>query len=284
MTEVRPRVKREGSSSPGAGDAGPAKPNVRPDAHASSVIPQRLVLFRVRTILNIVGIVLAVALVVEVVLLSKQVLAWIFIAVFLALALNPAVEWLQAHGLRRRGAAAGLTFLLAIGVIALIGAAFVPTPCTRRTELADALPGYVDDLTKGRGRLGFLERRYQVVEKVQKADQGRRRDKLLGLSDTALAVTKGIVTAIVATITIPFMTLFMLLEGPDWIDRFYAPPARGQPAALGGGRPRHLPHRRRLRDREPAHQPDRRHRRGIVLSRSACPTPSRSGCSWRCST
>ena len=44
---------------------------------------------------------------------------------------------------------------------------------------------------------------------------------VLGFSGTALAVTKGVVTAVVATITIAFLTLFMLLEGPTWVERFY---------------------------------------------------------------
>jgi predicted PurR-regulated permease PerM len=44
--------------------------------------------------------------------------------------------------------------------------------------------------------------------------------RLLGVSGTALAITKGIVTMIVAIVTIMFMTFFMLLEGPAWIERF----------------------------------------------------------------
>ena len=46
--------------------------------------------------------------------------------------------------------------------------------------------------------------------------------KVLGLSGTALAVTKGVITAIFATLTIAFLTLFMLLEGPAWIERLYS--------------------------------------------------------------
>ena len=45
---------------------------------------------------------------------------------------------------------------------------------------------------------------------------------MLGLTGTAVAITKGIITAIVAVVTIMFMTVFMLLEGPAWVERFYA--------------------------------------------------------------
>jgi len=35
-----------------------------------------------------------------------------------------------------------------------------------------------------------------------------------------LAVAKGVVNAVLATVTIAFMTFFMLLEGPGWVDSF----------------------------------------------------------------
>ena len=38
----------------------------------------------------------------------------------------------------------------------------------------------------------------------------------------AISVAKGIITIVVASITIAFMTFFMLLEGPDWIERLYS--------------------------------------------------------------
>src|SRR5205814_6932531 len=36
------------------------------------------------------------------------------------------------------------------------------------------------------------------------------------------SVAKGVVTAVLATVTIVFMTFFMLLEGPNWIERFFS--------------------------------------------------------------
>ena len=89
-------------------------------------------------------------------------------------------------------------------------------------DFVDAVPGYVEDLTAGRGQLGFLEREYHITERVREALSEGGASKLLGISGTALAVTKGVVTAIVATLTITFLTLFMLLEGPAWVERLYS--------------------------------------------------------------
>ena len=97
-------------------------------------------------------------------------------------------------------------------------------------DFVDAVPGYVEDLTAGRGQLGFLEREYQITERVREALAEGGASKLLGLSGTALAVTKGVVTAVIATVTIAFLTLFMLLEGPAWVERLYSLlPAEKQP-------------------------------------------------------
>jgi predicted PurR-regulated permease PerM len=91
-------------------------------------------------------------------------------------------------------------------------------------DLVDAAPGYVQDLTKGRGPLGFLETRYHVVERVRDAVNGGGGGGSSGIASgasTALDVTRSVVTFIAAVVTIVFLTLFMLLEGPAWMERFY---------------------------------------------------------------
>jgi predicted PurR-regulated permease PerM len=46
--------------------------------------------------------------------------------------------------------------------------------------------------------------------------------KVLGLSGAALSVTKSIISIIAATVTIVFLTFFMLLEGESWMNRIYS--------------------------------------------------------------
>jgi predicted PurR-regulated permease PerM len=185
-------------------------------------MPERVIRFRTRTVLVLLGIVLAVAALLQVIWLARQVITWIFIALFLALALNPLVEFLQRHGLRRRGLACGAAYLIVLAVIIGLGGLFIPTLVDEVNNFADALPGYVQDLTEGRGRLGFLEREYNIVERVREAVGEGGASRLLGLSGTAVAVTKGVLTVVVATITIAVLTFFMLLEGHGWIDRFFS--------------------------------------------------------------
>jgi predicted PurR-regulated permease PerM len=133
------------------------------------VSQERVVRFSVRTVLVAIGLVIAAWAALSILAITRQVISWILVSVFLAMALNPAVEWLMRHGVRRRGYAAGITFALALFGIGAIGYAFIPTLVSQVNDLVQALPGYVDDLTKGRGRLGFLETKYEIVEKIRQA-------------------------------------------------------------------------------------------------------------------
>jgi predicted PurR-regulated permease PerM len=182
---------------------------------------ERLVHFRPRTVLVVIGILIAAAAILKILWISRHVVAWIFIATFLALALNPAVDWLERRFGGRRGLATGVVFIAALIVIAGIGALFIPTLVNQVNDFANKVPDYLDDLTKGRGRLGFLQSKYHLVDKARDALREGGARKLFGLSGTALAVTKGVITAVVATVTIAFMTFFMLLEGPSWMERGY---------------------------------------------------------------
>jgi predicted PurR-regulated permease PerM len=185
------------------------------------VVPERLVRFPVRTILTVLGTIIAVAVVLEVIWISRHVIVWILISLFLALALNPAVEFFQRHGIRRRGLATGVTYMLALGAIAAIGALFVPTVVNQVSDLVGKVPDYVHDISHGKGRFGFLETKYHLPERIRSAIHKGGAAKVLGLSGAALSITKSVITIVVGTITIAFLTFFMLLEGPKWMERFY---------------------------------------------------------------
>lgn len=182
----------------------------------------RVVRFRARNVGLVLGVAILFLVAVEVVIAARQVLTWTFVAIFLALAINPLVEWMQRRGIRRRGLAVMAAYLTVLIGLVGIGLAFVPTLVDQINHFVDKVPDYVHDLTKGRGPLGFLERDYHIVEKVKEAIRGNTAAKVLGISSAAISVTRSVLSGIAAVVTIAFLTLFMLLEGPAWIDRFYS--------------------------------------------------------------
>jgi predicted PurR-regulated permease PerM len=181
----------------------------------SERIVERAVVFRPRSLLITLGVLLGVAAALEFLLLAQSGLTLIAIALFLALALNPAVAFFERRGLSR-GMAVATVYVLALIVLALLGLVFVPPLVEQIGNFIDAVPDLVDRLTKGRGPLGFLESDYHVVEKARSLTAGKNSDGLTGAAGPAFDVLKGVATTVIGLIIIAFLTLFMLLEGPEW--------------------------------------------------------------------
>src|SRR3954453_11705563 len=154
---------------------------------------ERVVSLRPRTVAMVSGILVGIAAALWVVWIARQVITWVLIALFLALALDPAVRWVQRRGVERRGAAAGLVYVAALLVIAALAAIFIPTLVSQVNKFVDALPGYVSDLTHGRGPFGFLETKYHVVERVRESVKSGG-GNFAGGASAVLDVTRSIAT------------------------------------------------------------------------------------------
>jgi len=181
----------------------------------------RVVTVQPRTVLLVLGLTVLLGLVLLLGYLAWQVLSWILIAILLAAALNPAVEAFERRGLGRAWSAT-IVFALALGVVTALGFLVVPPLVTQVSDFINAVPDFIDDLTAGRGPLGFLQDDYQIVDRIREAIEREGPAGVLGLSEPVLDVVRSVVTAVVGVITIVFLTYFMLLEGPRTIERFLA--------------------------------------------------------------
>jgi predicted PurR-regulated permease PerM len=180
---------------------------------------ERVVSFRPRTVLIVLAVTLVVALVLALVYLTWHIITWVLIAVFLAAALNPAVELFERRGLSR-GWASGVVFLLTLLVLAGLAYLLIPPLVDQIRNFANALPGLISDLTQGRGPFGFLERKYHIVERVRSAIGNGDVGRILGVTGVAAGVAKSVISAVVGTVTVAFLTFFMLLEGRNAVERF----------------------------------------------------------------
>jgi predicted PurR-regulated permease PerM len=173
---------------------------------------ERTVLVRPRTVLSVLGIGLGVAVVVWVLWSARNVVGWIVVAILLAIALDPAVQFFVGKGMRRVYAAL-LAFAIAVVAIGGLFYLVIPPLVDQITEFVQAVPGLLQELSEGRGPFGFLEREYQIVERTREAIEKAGVQGVFGLADPALSVARGVVTAVVGVVTISFMTLFMLIDG-----------------------------------------------------------------------
>src|SRR3954463_6075506 len=91
-------------------------------------------------------VVLAVALAVLLFSALRKPLTWIFIALFLAIALARPVRFFQQW--MRRGLAIAVVYLLPIGIPILLGAPPIPPIVRSVADFAQNVPGYADDLDR----------------------------------------------------------------------------------------------------------------------------------------
>ena len=84
--------------------------------------------------------VLVVALLLHIMSVARQVLVWMLIAVFLSMAINPAVDGLQRRWIKSRTLAVILAMLGVLLAIVAIGALFIPTLIDQVNNFANALP------------------------------------------------------------------------------------------------------------------------------------------------
>lgn len=195
---------------------------------------ERVVIFSLRSVLAVLGLIVGVLASVGFVFLAQNALTLIAISLFLALALNPAVMFFERRGLGR-GLAVAAVFAAAVVTASLLGLVLIPPLVSEVTKFIHGLPGLVSDITKGRGPLGHLAHQYHVVERVQKLTAG---GGLSGAANPVLTFASGVIGTALGVVVIGFVTLFMLLEGRVWRGRLLdllTPRSRPRWQRIGSG-------------------------------------------------
>jgi predicted PurR-regulated permease PerM len=160
-----------------------------------------------RTIVRVIVLVLLAVAAVDVLEHVGRILVWLATSLFLAVALQPAVrlaERRMSHTLAVFAVFAAL-ILLAVAFLALL---IIPI-ASQVDHLRTAAPGYIDDLRHNQ-TINSLNTRYHLV--------ARASDAAKALPNRAFGALSKIVSGVVATITVLFMTLFLLLELPALVD------------------------------------------------------------------
>ena len=185
-----------------------------------------------RNIYRILAIIASFGLLIMIAVAVKRELIWIGTAGFLAIALNPAVEWFSQYITRRhRAPAIALTFLALILVLVILVAALVPPVVRQSRNLVDNLPAYTSSLTTSSNVVGQSIRKYDLVSRV-KSDQAQLVRQVTQFSGSFLSVLRAIFSSLAATVTVLGLTFFMLLEAPGWIETFWLHYRTGERAHL----------------------------------------------------
>jgi predicted PurR-regulated permease PerM len=148
---------------------------------------------------------------VQAIVQARSVIVLIVVALFLAIGLNPTVEWLMARGLRR-GLAIGIVFLGVIGAFVGFGFAVVPPVVEQTDEFVRALPDYLADLRRNPTVRRFDEE-YGVIERAQEyVTSGNLGERLFG---GIVGVGRIVISAVFAAFSLLIMTLYFLAALPS---------------------------------------------------------------------
>jgi predicted PurR-regulated permease PerM len=149
--------------------------------------------------------------------LIRTVLGMLFIAVFLAVALGPAVEFFVRRKIPR-AVAILLTYVALLASVFGLGLLVVPPIVNGVDEFVKNVPGYVDDLRNSKTFREYDDK-YNITPKLrQQAEKlpSHLTDAVSGLR----TVTVGIFGVIVQLVTILVMTFFLLNDGKRML-RFF---------------------------------------------------------------
>jgi len=171
-----------------------------------------------RVVFRSVLIVLCVLIAVYVAYLLRKPLGWLVVAGFLAVAMSGPVNFLDRYV--RRGLAIAISYLALFMVPVALGAILVPSIVEAVNDLADNVPGYVDDLqdeVQKSQRLRELDQDYQITQKLSQEAQ-KLPEKLGGAAGTLADLGSGLVSSIFAGVTILILSIFMVSRGRGWVE------------------------------------------------------------------
>lgn len=133
----------------------------------------------------------------------------LLLAIFLAFALEPAVNWLAAHGLRRGAATLlmMLAFLAATVFFAFVIGALV---VEQVRAISDDLPSYVDTVTD------WIEKRFDL-DLSEESDQLKSFgvDNVGGLAGSAFSIFQTFIGVLFQVFTILLFTYYLCARGPQ---------------------------------------------------------------------
>ncbi len=175
-----------------------------------------------RRTLIVIGLALATLLLLFLMRATSQVLTWILIAVFFAVALHPAVNWVERRAaFGKRWLATLMVFLVALVLIGGLVTLFVVPLIREGSQVVADFPKIVDDARNGRGPVGGLIERYNLLEYAQN-NADRFREYATGLGAPTLGLLRGAATSIAGIVTIFVLAYLMVLEAPKVVNGFLA--------------------------------------------------------------
>lgn len=140
---------------------------------------------------------------------ASHILTLIGLAVFLAIGLNPIVEWLTRHRFPR-WAAVSVVLLAALGVVAGFMAAAIPPLVSQATAFVEQIPRFWQDLQNHSSFLGRLNDRFHLRDRLTPMISGDSSTLLQGV----IGAGQLVLGLLASTATVVVLTIYFLADLP----------------------------------------------------------------------
>jgi len=137
----------------------------------------------------------------------------ILVAFVLALAIEPAVDWLTRRHLRR-GLATGVVFLLAVILVAGLLTAFGALVVEEISQLADQLPHYAESLLRWYNHTFHRSVRLSDLQRRLLSDSGAISNYVSQIANNAWGISSTVIGGVFKMFTIALFTFYFAADGP----------------------------------------------------------------------
>ena len=180
-----------------------------------------------RLVVRVTMVVLLIALAVLLAWQLRQPLTWIFIAMFISVALNRPIEFVTRRT-KRRGMSIAIVYIGVLLIPVALASIMVPPIVREGTRLADKLPQYAEDVqeyVQENDRLKEIDDEYDITGKLR--EQAAKLPAKVGDAASALSsVASTIVSGVFAALTILILSIFISIDQKRAVEAFL----RTQPA------------------------------------------------------
>jgi len=179
------------------------------------------VTFTDKTIIRVVVISLLTFLTVLFISKIAHSLTLIFLAFFLALALNPSVSWIAARlRSKSRVRATGAAYLIVLTILTGFLVLVLPPLVQETTQFARSLPETIEKYTAQDSAPMRFIKEHNLEPEVEDAIASLR-NSVKDAGGSVVTTANVIAATLISLVAVLVMTFMMLIEGPMWLEKFW---------------------------------------------------------------
>ncbi len=180
------------------------------------------VTFSNRTIVRVIVLIVATLLGLQLLKTIAQPLILIFVAFFLALALNPAVSWIAGKlKSNSRVRATGAAYILVLAVLISFFSLVIPPLVSETRDFVTDLPATIDSFKTQDSTLAEFVRNNNLDQQLSDLSNDFR-NRFSDFRQPLINTAGRIGSMLISTVTVLVLTFMMLVEGPRWLERLLA--------------------------------------------------------------